>query len=140
MTIETKTRPQQVKKTLENRTFGLIFSVIFLLFTLLPLIKGNSINQWTAAISVIFAALALLLPKLLTPLNKLFQMFGQVMHKITNPLIMGLVFFLTVMPTGLILKILGKDPMRRNLDPDATTYWIKRETDIITKESFDNQF
>jgi len=140
VTIETKTRPQQVKKTLENRTFGLIFSVIFLLFTLLPLIKGNSINQWTAAISVIFAALALLLPKLLTPLNKLFQMFGQVMHKITNPLIMGLVFFLTVMPTGLILKILGKDPMRRNLDPDATTYWIKRETDIITKESFDNQF
>lgn len=140
MAIENKKLSAQPQKTLTNRTFGLIFAGIFLVFTLFPLIKGNAINQWTGYLSAAFAVLAILVPIALTPFNKLFQLFGQVMHKITNPLIMGLVFFLTVLPTGLILKILGKDPMRRKLDPSAESYWIKREAGSITKESFDNQF
>jgi len=140
MTIEPKNVPKKPQKTLENRTFGLIFAGIFVVFSLFPLLKGNAINYWVAILGGVFAALAVLLPAALTPLNKLFQLFGQFMHKVTNPLIMGLVFFLTVLPTGVILKLLGKDPMRRKLDPAVNTYWIKRDSDSITKELFDNQF
>lgn len=140
MAIEPKKTQKVTPKTLANRTFGLIFAGIFLVISLLPLLGGNAVNRWTAAVSGVFALLAIIAPFALTPLNRLFQLFGQVMHKITNPLIMGLVFYLTVLPTGVILKLLGKDPMRRKLDPSASSYWIEREPDAISKESFDNQF
>ncbi|RBP50866.1 hypothetical protein [Arenicella xantha] len=127
-------------KALENRTFGLIFAGIFAVIALIPLINGNSITIWAAILSGLMALSALLLPTLLTPLNTLFQKFGLVMHKITNPIFMGLVFFGTVLPTGLIMRLLGKDPMHRKLDPAADSYWIARETHLVTKDSFDNQF
>lgn len=140
MAIEPESSSKTTPKQLANRTFGLIFAGIFLLIALFPVIKGNSVSLWAAYVSAAFAAPALILPWLLTPLNWLFQKFGLVMHKITNPLLMGLVFFITVVPTGLILKLLGKDPMRRKLDPNEASYWIAREDGKLSKESFDNQF
>lgn len=140
MAIEQKVPQKTPPKQLDNRTFGLIFSAIFLVITLFPLVRGSSINLWSAYVCAAFALPALISPKLLTPLNWLFQKFGLVMHKITNPLLMGLVFFVTVLPTGLIMRLLGKDPMNRKLDPTASTYWITREDGKLSKESFDNQF
>ena len=140
MATDNHPAPKTAPKALENRTFGLIFAGIFLVFTLFPLLKGKPVNMWTAYISAAFAISAIVLPILLTPLNRLFVLFGQVMHKITNPLLMGLVFFLTVLPTGMMLKLFGKDPMRRKLDDSADSYWIAREPDAISKDSFDNQF
>ncbi|GHA15816.1 hypothetical protein GCM10008090_26780 [Arenicella chitinivorans] len=140
MPIEKSHTPAAAPKPLENRTFGLIFAGIFLVITLFPLLSGNAPRMWSLYVSGGFSALAILLPVALTPLNFAFQKFGMLMHKITNPILMGLVFFLTVLPTGLVLKVLGKDPMRRKLDANAETYWIKREQHLINKESFDNQF
>jgi len=130
----------KTSKELSNRTFGLIFAAIFLLIALFPLIKGGEPRIWALLICVFFAISSLILPKLLTPLNRLWAMFGQLMHKITNPLLMGLVFFLTVLPTGIVLRILGKDPMRRKIDPQAKSYWLERKPSKITPESFDQQF
>ncbi|MFT6100966.1 MAG: hypothetical protein ACJAYF_003527 [Arenicella sp.] len=62
------------------------------------------------------------------------------MHSVINPILMGFIFFLTVLPTGLILGLLGKDPMRRKFDTQAASYWILREDKSVTKESVDNQF
>lgn len=132
------TQPQV--KPLVNRTFGLIFAAIFLLIAILPLIWANEVRMWALMVSAAFTSIALLLPRALTPLNQLWAKFGQLMHKVTNPLLMGLVFFLTVLPTGIIMRLLGKDPMNRRLDPQAQSYWIKRENADITPESFDNQF
>ena len=140
MPIEKSHTPAAAPKPLENRTFGLIFAAIFMAITLFPLLRGSALRMWSLYVSGGFAALAILLPVTLTPLNLAFQKFGMMMHKITNPILMGLVFFLTVLPTGLVLKLLGKDPMHRKLDPQAETYWIKREAHLINKESFDNQF
>ena len=127
-------------KELGNRTFGLIFATIFLLVALFPLIKQGDPRTWALAIGAFFLLSSLVLPKLLTPLNRLWAMFGQMMHKITNPLLMGLVFFLTVLPTGIVLRILGKDPMRRKQDPQAESYWLEREPSKITAELFNQQF
>ena len=132
-------KPEQAPKQLSNRTFGLIFAAIFLVIALWPLINGASPRTWALIIVALFAIPALLFPRVLTPLNAAWVKFGLFMHKIVNPILMGLIFFLTVLPTGLMLKLFGKDPMRRKLDVNATTYWQQRD-DKVTKESFDNQF
>lgn len=136
----TTSHASEPAKTLANRTFGLIFAAIFLVICLVPLIKGNGVVEWAGITSLALALISLILPIALTPLNILFQKFGLVMHKITNPLFMGLVFYGTVLPTGLILRLLGKDPMRRKIDTEAQTYWLPRDTHQVTKDSFDNQF
>lgn len=126
-------------KQLANRSFGLIFAVIFLLIGLFPLLFGGSVRAWLLYIAAGFTAIALLYPRALSPFNRAWAKFGLFMHKIVNPLLMGLVFFLTVLPTGLIMRMLGNDPMRRKLEPGAESYWIPRQ-DGITDEFFDNQF
>lgn len=130
---------EQAPKQLSNRAFGLIFAVIFLVIALWPLINGASPRTWALIIVALFALAALLYPSVLTPLNAAWVKFGLFMHKIVNPILMGLIFFLTVLPTGLMLKLFGKDPMRRKLDANTKTYWQDR-SEKITKESFDNQF
>lgn len=133
-------QPTTPPKPLGNRPFGLIFAGIFLIIAAWPLMFGGSFREWAGIVSGVFTAAALIVPAVLTPLNRAWARFGLVMHKITNPLLMGVVFYVTVVPTGLILKLLGKDPLRRKLDKTARTYWIKRDTHAITKNSFDNQF
>lgn len=127
-------------KELSNKTFGLIFAGIFLIIALFPLLVSNGIRMWAIIISSVFTISALALPAILTPLNRLWAKFGMLMHKITNPLLMGLVFFVAVLPTGLIMRILGKDPMRRKAKPDLDSYWIEREEPELSAESFDQQF
>lgn len=126
-------------KHLGNRSFGLIFAAIFLLIGAFPLLFGGTVRLIPIYIAAAFAMVALIYPPALKPLNLAWAKFGQLMHKIVNPVLMGLIFFLTVVPTGLIMRMLGKDPMRRRLEPDAGSYWIKRD-DLIDKEFFDNQF
>ncbi len=127
-------------KPLDNRIFGLIFSGIFCVIALFPLLFAGELRQWALIVAAAWAVPALVYPAILAPLNRLWAKFGQVMHSVINPILMGLIFFLTVLPTGLILRLLGKDPMRRKFDTQAASYWILREDKSVTKESFDNQF
>jgi len=127
-------------KALGNRPFGLIFAGIFVLIGAWPLLFNGDFRQWAGIIAGFFTVAALIVPVALGPLNRAWSKFGQIMHKITNPILMGLVFFITVVPTGLILKLLGKDPLKRKLNGNVDSYWIERNTHAITKESFDNQF
>jgi len=133
--IETK----QEVKTLSNRVFGLIFAGIFLVIALWPLMNGDGPRIWALIVVAFFTLPALIMPKLLTPLNAAWVQFGLFMHKIVNPILMGLIFFLTVLPTGIMLRVFGKDPMRRKLDTKVDSYWQVR-SEKISKESFDNQF
>ncbi len=127
-------------KPLDNRVFGLIFSGIFCVIALFPMLFGGEYRQWALIVAGAWALPALVFPAVLAPLNRLWAQFGQLMHKVINPILMGLIFFLTVLPTAVILKLLGKDPMRRKFDSSASSYWIERDQDSMTKDSFDNQF
>ena len=127
-------------KPLANRTFGLIFAAIFTLIALLPILFGGDLRQWAALLAVAFFIAALLFPKMLAPLNSLWAKFGLLMHKIVNPILMGLIFFVAVLPTGIIMRLLGKDSMQRKFNADATSYWIDRESGSLSKDSYDNQF
>ena len=119
-----------------NRSFGVVFFVVFLLIGLWPILKGNEIRIWSIVISLIFLILGILNSKMLTPFNKVWFRFGIFLGNFISPIIMGIVFFLVVTPTGLIMKLFKKDliNLRKN---NSSTYWIEKK-DI--KSSMKNQF
>lgn len=110
-----------------DKSFGLVFAAVFALIGLWPLFKGGELRLWALVLGALFLAVSFLRPSLLKPLNRVWFLFGLLLHKIVSPLIMGLLFFLTVTPTGLIMRALGKDPLRLKRDPNATSYWIVRD-------------
>ena len=110
-----------------EKNFGIVFSIVFLLIGLYPLMNGEGILIWSIFLSFIFVMLAFLLPKTLTRLNRLWFKFGLMLGSIIAPVVMALVYFTSVVPLGIIFKILGKDPMRRKLDKSSKSYWISKE-------------
>ena len=124
-------------KISSNRNFGLVFFFIFLIVSLWPLTYGGSIRIWLVIISMVFLILGLMNSKLLTPLNKLWVKFGMILGTIVAPIIMGVVFFLVVTPTGVVMRIMGKDLLRKRYDKKKETYWIKRDKPVSTmKQQF----
>ena len=120
-----------------NRSFGIVFFIVFLLITLYSLTYSEEIRIWSAIISLIFLVLGLFNSKILTPLNKLWFKFGIFLGKITSPIIMGIIFFLVVTPTGLIMKVLRKDLLRLKYNKKDNTYWIEKNG---PKSKMKNQF
>lgn len=123
-------------KISSNRSFGIVFFVVFLLIGLYPLLKNNDIRIWSLIVSSVFLLLGLKNSKILTPLNILWFKFGMMLGKYVSPIVMGLVFFLVVTPTGIIMKIFNKDLLKlkkRNIN----SYWIKRDDQ---KSDMKNQF
>jgi len=123
-----------------DRAFGFVFAAVFAIIALLPLIDGGGVRLWAAAASVIFLAAALFFAGLLRPLNLAWHKFGLLLHKITTPLIMGLLFYTTITPIALIMRATGKDPLNLKFDPDARSYWVKHDTPGPPPESMKNQF
>ena len=123
-----------------DRTFGVVFAVVFGLFSAFPLISGKPFHLWAGALSAAFLAAAVIMPRLLRPLNRLWFRIGLLLHKIASPLAMGLIFFGTVLPTGLLMRLLGKRPLALKFDAAAKSYWIKRSPAEPSPESMKNQF
>tara|TARA_B100000787_G_scaffold105862_1_gene78521 strand:+ start:88 stop:477 length:390 start_codon:yes stop_codon:yes gene_type:complete len=119
-----------------NKSFGLVFSIVFLIIALLPLINGNSIRIWSVILSLIFFILGLLNSNILFPLNRIWFKFGIILGGIVSPIIMGLVFFLVVTPTSLILRLFKKDVLSLKKN-ESMTYWIKK---LDKKSKMKNQF
>ena len=119
-----------------NRNFGIVFFIVFLIIALWPLLKQNEIRIWSLIISFIFFALGLINSKLLTPLNKIWFKFGILLGNIIAPIIMGIVFFLVVTPTGLIMRFFRKDILKLKKNT-SDSYWINKDD---TNSSMKNQF
>ncbi len=109
-----------------NKSFGIVFFIVFLLISIYPMIDGANIRLWSLVISLLFLILGLLNSNLLTPLNKLWFRFGILLGKIISPIIMGIIFFLVVTPIGLLMKIFKKDLLSLRYNKD-NSYWIKKE-------------
>jgi len=123
-----------------DRGFGYVFAAVFAAIALWPFVHGNPLRWWSLALAAVFLAAALAAPSLLAPLNRLWTTFGLLLHKAANPLIMGLVFFTAVTPTALIMRAMGKDPLRRKIDRAAASYWIMREPPGPAPESMERPF
>ena len=123
-------------KISSNKSFGIVFFVVFLLIAIYPLTHGGDIRIWSGIISFIFLVLGLLNSSILTPLNKIWFKFGIILGKIISPVIMAIIFFLVVTPTGLIMRILRKDILNLKYNKNKS-YWIEKEG---PKSKMKNQF
>ena len=121
-----------------EKSFGVVFSIVFLIVSLFPpLINSEGLRIWALVVSIIFFLLAFLAPKILVLPNKLWFKFGLLIGSIVVPIVMTMVYFITVLPTGIIMRLLGKDLLKQKLDKNAKSYWIERKQPM---GSMKNQF
>ena len=132
-------RPQDIKAGTE-RGFGIVFCVVFTVIGLWPLTGGTEPRWWSLAVAAVFIGLGLLLPRALRPLHAVWFRFGMVLHAVVTPIVMGLIFYVAVLPTGLMMRAFGKDPMNRRFDPSAATYWQPRTPPGPDPDTMRNQF
>lgn len=127
-----------------NRSFGLVFAAVFTIIAILPILilDGNeaTMRTWALAVAALFAIIAFVRPELLRPLNTLWFRFGLLLHKIVNPLVMGLMFFVVISPIGLIMRSLGKTSLKKGFDQNIDSYWIPREPPGPAPETMKRQF
>lgn len=133
------TRDDGVKAGSE-RAFGLVFAAVFALIGFWPLLSAGDIRLWAFIVAALFLAAAVLAPGVLKPLNRVWFLFGMLLHKIVSPLVMALLFFTTVTPIALLMRLMGKDPLRLTLDRAAKSYWIERVPPGPSPESMRRQF
>ena len=123
-------------KISSNRSFGIVFFVVFLIVSFYPLYFDDSLNIWALILSIIFLILGLINSIILTPLNILWFKFGMFLGRIISPIIMGMVFFFVVTPTGLLMKLFNKDLLRLK-KKNTKSYWIAKSNE---KSNMKNQF
>jgi hypothetical protein len=123
-----------------DRSFGMVMTVAFAGISLVNWWQDGHLWRWIGAVAVLFLVTTLLYPAALKPFNRLWLKFGLLLHKVVNPIVMALVFFGTVLPTGLIMRALGKDLLRLKRLPGADSYWIERRPPGPAPESMQDQF
>jgi hypothetical protein len=119
-----------------NKSFGILFFVVFLTVGLWPILKGEDIRIWSLVISLIFLILGLLNSRILNPLNKSWMKLGELLGKVIPPIVMAGIFFIVITPMSLLIKIFGKDLLKLKFTKEHS-YWIKREKNV---GSMDRQF
>ena len=122
-----------------NRSFGVLFCIVFLLIAFWPVFKTNNIYDlrlWSVVFSAIFLTLGVLESKILTPLNIIWIKFGIFLGKIISPIVLAILFFLVVTPIGFLLKIFKKDILNLEINKNTKTYWIKRNFKILFNKQF----
>jgi hypothetical protein len=122
-----------------NRSFGVLFSLVFLLIAFWPVLKTNNINDlrlWSIAFSAAFLILGVLKSKILTPLHIIWIKFGTFLGKIISPIVLAILFFVVVTPIGLLLKVFKKDILNLEINNTIKTYWVKRNFKILFNKQF----
>lgn len=123
-----------------DRSFGLVFAGLFLVIALWPVFSGGPIRWWSLGVAAVFALTALAAPALLSMPNRLWTKFGLLLGRVVSPIASGILLFGVFTPIGLLMRMLGKDPLRLKPDPAATTYWIERKPPGPPPDSMTNQF
>ena len=123
-------------KISSNLNFGIVFFIVFLIIALYPLIFNENIRLWSLIISLVFLILGLINSKILTPLNKIWFKFGIYLGKLISPIIMGIIFFFVVTPTGYVMRFLRKDILNLKYNNNKS-YWIEKNN---LKSNMKNQF
>lgn len=123
-----------------DRAFGLVFAGVFVIIGFWPLLNGATPFWWSFVVSAVFAATALARPGLLHPLNRIWHRFGLLLHRFISPIVLGLVFFLVLTPTGLIMRLITRDPLNLEVGNAKSTYWHVTSERVKSRESLNNQF
>ena len=119
-----------MKSQSSNKSFGILFFIVFLIFGVWPLKNGENLNYYFIIFSGIFLLLGLLNSKLLSPLNKIWIKFGEILGIIIAPIIMALVYFVILTPVSLAVRVFGKDLLGLKFINKQQTYWINRKKNM----------
>ena len=119
-----------------NRSFGILFFFVFLIISLWPLLYDEHIRLWSIIISLIFLVLGIIDSKILTPLNKIWMKFGLLLGNIISPIVMAIIFFGVVTPTGILLRLFKNDILKLKKN-NNTSYWIEKDN---SNNNMKNQF
>lgn len=138
-THEILTREETVKGS-SDRSFGLTFAAVALILAGIWFWRERAAWPYALAVAAIFAVLALAAPQVLAPLNRVWLKIGLLLHRVVNPIVMGLLFFGCITPMGVFMRLLGKDLLHLRFDRQATSYWISREPPGPAPDSMRNQF
>ena len=120
-----------MKNKENNRSFGILFFIVFLLIAIWPLINSESIRIWSIIISTLFLILGITNSKILTPLKRGWIKLGEILGKVVAPIIMGFIYFIIITPIGILMRLFGKDLLNIKFNKNKS-YWIKREKNINT--------
>lgn len=123
-----------------NRSFGVTFGVVFMLVAGWPVLHGRGVRWWAVAIAALFVAAAVVAPRVLGPLNRLWFVFGLALNAVMGRVVMATLFFSTLTPIALVMRACGHDPLRLRRDPGAKTYWIDRKPPGPSAHTMTRQF
>ena len=136
---ETLRRPQTVKEA-TDRSFGLIFAGLFAAVGAVSWWAGRAGWSYWFGASVLFFSFGLIFPPILRPFKRVWIGLGNQLHKVVNPLIMGIIFFLVITPTGGLMRLLRRRPLDLSFEPSSASYWKRREHKGPPPETMKNQF
>lgn len=139
MAHEDLDREQSIEGS-SDRSFGLVFAAVFLVIACWPLLHAGPVRWWSLAVSGVFGAVAWLSPGWLSGLNRLWIKLGVFLGKVVSPIALGIVFYGVLTPTGMLMRLVGKDPLRLKRDAAARSYWIPRDPPGPPPDSMTNQF
>jgi hypothetical protein len=110
------------------------------LLGILSVYNGGTRWYYWFPLAALFGVVANIAPSVLAPLNRLWAKFGHLLHMVISPVLLGILFYLCISPIGFLMRLIGKDPMRRKFEPAAKSYWIVRAPPGPAPETFKNQF
>ena len=116
-------------KISSNKSFGILFFIVFVLISIWPVIQGGSLRIWPIPIAILFLLLGLIDSKLLSPLNVVWVKFGELLGRIIAPVVMAIIYFFIITPIGLFMRLIGKDLLKIKFS-NRQSYWTKREKNI----------
>jgi hypothetical protein len=123
-----------------DRSFGLVFAVVFLLISLWPIVNEGTFKLWALIISFVFLILSILRPSSLALPNKYWAKFGGLLHTLVNPIVLGVIFYVVLTPMAVAGRLAGRDVLKLKLKKDASSYWIERQPPDAENNSMKNQF
>ena len=138
-THEDLSRTHEVKAS-SNRSFGWVFTVVFVIIAAWPLFHGEMVRWWSLSIAAAFALVTIAVPKLLTVPNRLWLRLGLLLNRIISPVALAILFYLVVTPVAGLMRVFGKDVLRLRRSASDTSYWIKREPPGPKPDSMNHQF
>jgi hypothetical protein len=138
-THEDFTRAEEIQGS-SDRSFGLVFTGVFLLVGAWPLLGRRPVKAWALGVAAAFLIVSLVRPAALAPLNRVWLYVGLLLQRVVSPVVLGILFFLTVTPIGLLMRLTGKNPLRLGFDREAPSYWIDRRPPGPAPDTMPRQF
>ncbi len=123
-----------------NRSFGLLLALICTVVGMTAYLKSGSGYLIWAVLALVLAGIALTMPRVLAPLRRLWMRLGTALGSVVNPLVIGAIFIVVIVPFGGLMRLFGKDPLSRKPDPAKASYWITRDSAPLDADSLKEQF